>query len=95
MRRRVFFIANGLFDNQLAGGDVHLLHSIQAVTEAGWEPEYLSTRELEQHLKSWRLPANVTFSISAFNALTLTPSLSALLLGREHGEKSWLFKQVD
>src|ERR1019366_6846232 len=30
-----------------------------------------------------------------FNALTLTPSLSALLLGREHGEKNWLFKQVD
>jgi glycosyltransferase involved in cell wall biosynthesis len=62
VRRRVFFIANGMFDNQLAGGDVHLLHSIQAVTEAGWEPEYLSTRELEQHLKAWRLPANVTFT---------------------------------
>ena len=62
LRRRVFFIVNGMFGDQLAGGDVHLLHSIQAVTEAGWEPEYLSTRELEQHLKAWHLPANVTFT---------------------------------
>src|SRR5208282_3373917 len=36
-----------------------------------------------------------SISISAFNALTLTPSLSALLLGREHGEKNWFFKRVD
>src|ERR1035438_237407 len=31
----------------------------------------------------------------AFNALTLTPALSALLLGREHGKKGWFFTQVD
>ena len=61
-RRRIFFIANGMFNNQLAGGDIHLLHSIRAITEAGWEPKYLSTRELEQHLKLWHLPANVTFT---------------------------------
>lgn len=60
--RRIFFIVNGMFNDQLAGGDMHLLHSIRAVTEAGWKPEYLSTRELEQHLKAWHLPANVTFT---------------------------------
>ncbi len=36
-----------------------------------------------------------SISISAFNALTLTPSLSALLLGRVHGEKGWFFRRVD
>src|SRR5205085_730453 len=37
-----------------------------------------------------------SISISAFNALTLTPALSALLLGRQHGgQKVWLFREVD
>jgi HAE1 family hydrophobic/amphiphilic exporter-1 len=36
-----------------------------------------------------------SIAISAFNALTLTPALSALLLGRQHGEKNWFFKIVD
>jgi hydrophobic/amphiphilic exporter-1 (mainly G- bacteria), HAE1 family len=45
--------------------------------------------------RQFALTIAFSISISAFNALTLTPSLSALLLGREHGEKSWLFKQVD
>ncbi len=45
--------------------------------------------------RQFALTIAFSISISAFNALTLTPSLSALLLGREHGEKSWLFKRVD
>ncbi|MGO9862370.1 MAG: efflux RND transporter permease subunit [Terriglobales bacterium] len=45
--------------------------------------------------RQFALTIAFSISISAFNALTLTPSLSALLLGREHGEKIWLFKQVD
>jgi HAE1 family hydrophobic/amphiphilic exporter-1 len=36
-----------------------------------------------------------SISISAFNALTLTPALSALLLGREKGEKGAFFTRVD
>ncbi len=45
--------------------------------------------------RQFALTIAFSISISAFNALTLTPSLSALLLGREHGEKSWFFKRVD
>jgi HAE1 family hydrophobic/amphiphilic exporter-1 len=45
--------------------------------------------------RQFALTIAFSIAISAFNALTLTPSLSALLLGREHGEKNWLFKQVD
>ena len=37
----------------------------------------------------------LSIAISAFNALTLTPALSALLLGRTHVAKNWLFRQVD
>src|SRR6266851_4041053 len=45
--------------------------------------------------RQFALTIAFSISISAFNALTLTPSLSAILLGREHGEKNWLFRQVD
>jgi len=33
--------------------------------------------------------------LSVFNAVTFTPALSALLLGKQHGEKGWLFRRVD
>ena len=45
--------------------------------------------------RQFALTIAFSITISAFNALTLTPSLSALLLGRAHGEKNWLFKRVD
>jgi HAE1 family hydrophobic/amphiphilic exporter-1 len=45
--------------------------------------------------RQFALTIAFSIAISAFNALTLTPSLSALLLGREHGEKNWFFLRVD
>jgi HAE1 family hydrophobic/amphiphilic exporter-1 len=45
--------------------------------------------------RQFALTIAFSISISAFNALTLTPALSALLLGRSHGEKIWLFRAVD
>src|SRR5713226_2655754 len=45
--------------------------------------------------RQFALTIAFSIAISAFNALTLTPALSALLLGREHGEKNWFFKEVD
>ena len=45
--------------------------------------------------RQFALTIAFSIAISAFNALTLTPALSALLLGRQHGEKNWFFKGVD
>jgi HAE1 family hydrophobic/amphiphilic exporter-1 len=45
--------------------------------------------------RQFALTIAFSISISAFNALTLTPALSAILLGRVHGEKNWFFRQVD
>jgi hydrophobic/amphiphilic exporter-1 (mainly G- bacteria), HAE1 family len=45
--------------------------------------------------RQFALTIAFSISISAFNALTLTPALAAMLLGREHGEKAWFFRQVD
>ncbi len=45
--------------------------------------------------RQFALTIAFSITISAFNALTLTPSLSALLLGRAHGKKNWFFQRVD
>jgi len=45
--------------------------------------------------RQFALTIAFSISISAFNALTLSPALSALLLGRTSGEKIWLFREVD
>ena len=45
--------------------------------------------------RQFALTIAFSISISTFNALTLTPALSAILLGRQHGEKGWFFTRVD
>jgi HAE1 family hydrophobic/amphiphilic exporter-1 len=45
--------------------------------------------------RQFALTIAFSIAISAFNALTLTPSLSALLLGRTHGDQNWFFQRVD
>ncbi len=45
--------------------------------------------------RQFALTIAFSITLSAFNALTLTPALSALLLGRVHGGKNWFFRQVD
>ena len=60
--RRIFFVANGLFGRQLAGGDIHFLHTIRAVTRAGWQAEAFSGRILDHYRKEWNLPVNVIFT---------------------------------
>lgn len=45
--------------------------------------------------RQFALTIAFSITISAFNALTLSPALSAILLGEVHGEKNWLFRQID
>jgi len=45
--------------------------------------------------RQFALTIAFSISISAFNALTLTPSLAALLLGKTHGAKNAFFSAVD
>src|ERR1700704_2765480 len=45
--------------------------------------------------RQFALTIAFSIAISAFNALTLTPALSALLLGRSHGEKNRFFRFID
>src|SRR5271165_2188048 len=45
--------------------------------------------------RQFALTIAFSITISAFNALTLTPALSAILLGREHKEKGWFFSRIE
>src|SRR6266436_4855390 len=45
--------------------------------------------------RQFALTIAFSIAISAFNALTLTPALSAILLGREHKQKGWFFSRVE
>jgi hydrophobic/amphiphilic exporter-1 (mainly G- bacteria), HAE1 family len=45
--------------------------------------------------RQFALTIAFSIAISAFNALTLSPALSAILLGKVHGEKIWFFREVD
>ena len=45
--------------------------------------------------RQFALTIAFSIMISAFNALTLTPALSAILLGQTHGKKNWVFRQID
>jgi hydrophobic/amphiphilic exporter-1 (mainly G- bacteria), HAE1 family len=45
--------------------------------------------------RQFALTIAFSISISAFNALTLTPALSALLLGRQERKEGWFFTRVD
>src|SRR5262249_9431091 len=45
--------------------------------------------------RQFALTIAFSIAISAFNALTLSPALAAILLSRQHGAKGWFFRQVD
>jgi HAE1 family hydrophobic/amphiphilic exporter-1 len=45
--------------------------------------------------RQFALTIAFSIAISTFNALTLSPALAAILLGRVHGEKGWFFRGVD
>jgi glycosyltransferase involved in cell wall biosynthesis len=61
-RRRIFFVSNGVFGDQPAGGDIHLLHTIRAAAQAGWQVECFGGPSLQHHLKEWKLPARMIFT---------------------------------
>ncbi|HIA52504.1 MAG TPA: multidrug efflux RND transporter permease subunit [Candidatus Melainabacteria bacterium] len=48
-----------------------------------------------QLYRQFALTLAISVGISAFNALTLTPALAALLLKHEHGNSNWFFAKIN
>ena len=51
-RRRVYFFANGIFSDQISGGDIHFFHMAQAAMEAGCTVHFLGGHALEKQLRA-------------------------------------------
>jgi glycosyltransferase involved in cell wall biosynthesis len=52
---RVFFIANGVFSEHIAGGDIHFLEMARALIQRGYEVHFLGGFVLEKVIASWQL----------------------------------------
>jgi len=51
-RKRIYFFANGIFSDQISGGDIHYFHMAQAAMEAGYIVHFFGGHALEKQLRS-------------------------------------------
>lgn len=49
-RRRIYFFANGIYSDQISGGDIHFFHLAQAAMDAGHPVHFFGGHALEKQL---------------------------------------------
>jgi glycosyltransferase involved in cell wall biosynthesis len=62
MKRRVHFIANCVYSNHVAGGDIHFFEMARAAIEAGYEVNFFGGHALQKHITDQRIPATITLT---------------------------------
>jgi glycosyltransferase involved in cell wall biosynthesis len=50
--RRIYFFANGIFSDQISGGDIHFFHMAQSAMDAGYIVHFFGGHALEKQLRS-------------------------------------------
>jgi glycosyltransferase involved in cell wall biosynthesis len=87
-KRRIVFIANCVYGDHVAGGDIHFFHMAQAAIGAGYEVHFFGGQALKGHLEKRKIAVAQTCTdnkkISALNAESFSGQLRLLLnyLGR-------------
>src|SRR5204863_6554928 len=61
-RRTVHFIANCVYSNHLAGGDIHFLHMAEAALASGYKVHFFGGTALAAHLQKRGLPVEITLT---------------------------------
>ncbi len=61
-RSTVFFMANCMYRDHLAGGDIHFLHMAEAALAAGFRVHFFGGHALQKQLEARRLPATITLT---------------------------------
>ncbi len=51
-RRRIYFFANGIFSDQISGGDIHFFHMAQVAMDAGCTVHFFGGHALEKQLRA-------------------------------------------
>jgi glycosyltransferase involved in cell wall biosynthesis len=59
-RRNLFFIANCVYGDHVAGGDIHFFHMAQATIDAGWQVHFFGGQALKSHLEKRQIAATQT-----------------------------------
>jgi len=60
--RKIHFIANCVYGNHLAGGDIHFFEMARAAAEAGYKVNFFGGHALAAHLKEQKLDASQTLT---------------------------------
>jgi glycosyltransferase involved in cell wall biosynthesis len=50
--KRIYFFANGIFSDQISGGDIHFFHMAQAAMDAGYVVHFFGGHALEKQLRA-------------------------------------------
>jgi glycosyltransferase involved in cell wall biosynthesis len=50
--KRIYFFANGIFSDQISGGDIHFFHLAQAAMDAGYTVHFFGGHALEKQLRA-------------------------------------------
>ncbi len=85
---RIHFIANCVYGDHLAGGDIHFLNMAEAAIDAGFLVNFFGGHALKKHLAERNIQAELTLTdhqeLGAVNMSTLTGQLRLLInyLGR-------------
>jgi glycosyltransferase involved in cell wall biosynthesis len=61
-QRRIHFIANCVYGNHLAGGDIHFFEMARAAAEAGYKVNFFGGYALASHIEAQKLDASQTFT---------------------------------
>jgi glycosyltransferase involved in cell wall biosynthesis len=82
-KRRIIFIANCVYGDHVAGGDIHFFQMAQAAIEAGYEVHFFGGQALKNHLEKRQIAATQTCTdrgkIPALNAESFSGQLRLLL----------------
>ena len=62
MRKRIFFIWNGIYGDNVGGGDLHGFHMAEAALAAGYDLHFIGGHALRSYLEKREFPATVSLS---------------------------------
>ena len=70
-RGRIYFFSNGIYADQISGGDIHFFHTAQAAIDAGYRVHFFGGHALEKalraNLKSYELTLTDRSQVKPFN----------------------------
>jgi glycosyltransferase involved in cell wall biosynthesis len=62
MKPRIHFVANCVYSNHVAGGDIHFFEMARAALAAGYDVNFFGGHALQQHLQDQKIAATITLT---------------------------------